>query len=168
MAKKTKELEGRIRELEGALSKKEVELKENVSLMQRLQADFQNYMKHSEKERQKHAEKACDELLLEVVSVCENMELALRSIPQTDGNTKTIKGLNAVLRQTQKLLHDRGVRRIESLGACFDPAKHEAVDAIEEEGMPENSVVGEIQSGYLVRDRLLRPAKVIVARKKGG
>jgi len=168
LEKKLNASEERARELELALSKKEDELKENVSLLQRTHADFQNYMKHAEKERNRHAEKAVDDLLLAVIEVHENLGRAIEAMQATEAHHKTRGGISAVARQLAKLLEERGVRRVESIGSAFNPGCHEAVEALESSGKPENTVIEEVQSGYTVNNRLLRPAKVIVAKKKGG
>jgi len=166
LAEKLKESEETIKKLSENLSLKENEIKEHVNLIQRIQADFQNYMKQAEKERRKAIESSCDNLLLQIADICENLEKAVNSIPPASDNKKTIKGLTAVLRQAQKIAEDNGVKKIKTTGAHFDASKHEVVETIESHEKPENTIAEEIQSGYTIKDRLIRPAKVIVTKKK--
>jgi len=160
-----KESEERIRDLESKVSAKEQEVNDYLNLLQRTQADFQNYMKQSVKERQKLVESACDGLILELIEVEGNIEAALKSMPTADENKSTV-GLQGVLRQIQKVLDDRGVRRIGSVGLPFDHGMHDAVGVVKAVDKQEDTIVEEVQSGFMIRGRLLRPAKVVVSKKE--
>ncbi|MCX6694812.1 MAG: nucleotide exchange factor GrpE [Candidatus Altiarchaeota archaeon] len=162
---KTGESQG-IEELTKKLLEKEKELEESIKLLQRTQADFQNYMKHSEKERHGLAESSCDDMIINTIEVYENMEAAVNSIPQTEECKKTLNGLNAVMRKMRKMLGDKGVLKIDSVGAKFDSSRHEAVESVERDDKPDHTIIEEIQSGYTIKNRLLRPAKVIVSIRK--
>ena len=163
---KLKAGEDRSKYLEVRLSKKEDELRENVALLQRTHADFQNYMKQVEKEGRGKGNALCNDLLVGLIDVEESLETAVKSVPKNDGNKRTVDGLNGLLKHIRKLLDERGVRKISSVGSLLDPKLHEAIEAVESEGKPEGMILEEIQSGYTINDTILRPAKVVVAKNK--
>ena len=162
-----KEREAKIKELGEKLSSVENEVKEHVTLLQRLQADFQNYMKQAEKERKRSGEKAREELVLKFINVCENMENAIKALPR-DTDRKTAEGLKAVERQMKKVFGEEGVVKIKSVGEVFDPSRHDAAGTVDSKDKPEGTIIEEVLSGYTMNNNVLRHAKVIVSRKEVG
>jgi len=147
-------------------SAEENKAQEYLALLQRTQADFQNYMRNAEKERQRLREVSSDDMILAIIEINENIEAAQKTIKATNENKRTVDGINAVLRQIQKILLEKGVQRIPSVGSAFDASLHESLEGVESKEKPENTIIEEVQSGYTVNGRLLRPAKVIVTKKQ--
>ncbi|MFP3941734.1 MAG: nucleotide exchange factor GrpE [Thermoanaerobaculia bacterium] len=123
-------------------------------------ADFDNYRKRAERERQELRRYALLEPLRDVLEVVDNLERAASA----GGSAEDLKqGVEMIVRQLQDFLRRHGVSTIESRGEVFDPAVHEAVSRRESEEVSEPVVDEEYQRGYRLHDRLLRPARVVVA-----
>jgi molecular chaperone GrpE len=123
-------------------------------------ADFDNFRKRSERERQELKRYALVEPLREFLTVVDNLDLALSA----GGSTEDLKrGVEMIHRQMYDLLRRLGAREVESVGQPFDPALHEAVAREEDPTVKVPTVSGELRRGYLIHDRLLRPAMVKVA-----
>lgn len=123
-------------------------------------ADFDNFRKRSDRERQEAGRYAAIEPLRDFLEVADNLERALSA----GGSADDLKlGVGMILRQIQDLLRRHGVREVSAAGATFDPAVHEAVSREESSGVELPTVVAELQRGYFLHERLLRPARVKVA-----
>lgn len=123
-------------------------------------ADFDNFRKRSERERQEARRFAVAEPLRDLLGVVDNLERALGA----GGSAEDLKtGVALTLRQMQEALRRHGVTEVAAAGAPFDPAVHEAVQREERPDVAAPTVVEEFQRGYLLHDRLLRPAMVKVA-----
>jgi molecular chaperone GrpE len=123
-------------------------------------ADFDNFRKRSDRERQEAGRYAAIEPLRDFLEVADNLERALSA----GGSADDLKlGVGMILRQIQDLLRRHGVREVSAAEAAFDPAVHEAVSREESAGVDLPTVVAELQRGYFLHDRLLRPARVKVA-----
>ena len=123
-------------------------------------ADFDNYRKRAERERAELRRFAAIEPMRDLLEVVDNLERAAAA----GGSAKDLKqGVEMILRQLQETLRRHGVSSFESLGQPFDPGLHEAVSRQESPGASEPSVAEELQTGYRLHDRLLRPARVVVA-----
>ena len=156
-----------LKELESRLEAKEEEAKETYDRLLRVSADFENYKKRSARETEEFRKYANQSLLKEMLSVVDNLELAINSSnDQKKTDKHLIEGLNLTLNEILRVFEKFNVKPIEAHGKTFDPAFHEAVMREETDDFPENSVVSEFQKGYLIHDRLLRPAMVVVAVPK--
>ena len=156
-----------LKELRAKLESKEEEAKETYDRLLRVSADFENYKKRSTREMEEFRRYANQSLLKEMLSVVDNLELAINSSndeKETDKNL--IEGLNLTLNEILRVLEKFNVKPIEAQGQTFDPAFHEAVMREETDDFPEKTVISELQKGYLIHDRLLRPAMVVVAVPK--
>jgi molecular chaperone GrpE len=123
-------------------------------------ADFDNFRKRSEREREEVRRYAASEPARDFVAVVDNLERALSA----EGSAEDLKrGVEMIVRQVQEVLRRMGVREVAAAGAPFDPSLHEAVTREEDPGVAVPTVVSEMQRGYLIHDRLLRPAMVKVA-----
>jgi molecular chaperone GrpE len=136
---------------------------EYFELLLRTKAEFDNYRKRVERERQELAGAAAAELLRELLPVIDDLERALAAEAGTDRADAYRRGVELIHRQLLELLRRRGVRPIEAVGARFDPRVHQAVAYEPAPGRPEGEIVEEYRRGYLLGDRLLRPAVVKVA-----
>jgi molecular chaperone GrpE len=155
-----------LKELEARFEAKEEEAKETYDRLLRVSADFENYKKRSA-EMEEFRKYANQSLLKEMLSVVDNLELAINSSNDKKKSDKhLIEGLNLTLNEILRVFEKFNVKPIEAQGKAFDPTFHEAVMREETDNFPENTVVSEFQKGYLIHDRLLRPAMVVVAVPK--
>jgi molecular chaperone GrpE len=134
---------------------------------QRSAADFANYKRRTEQEREATLGLASEMLLLKLLSVVDDFDRALASMPGELSHLGWIDGLWLVERKLRALLESEGVTPIESTGQPFDPHEHEAAMYEETTKAPDGTVIGELQRGYRIRDRVLRPALVAVAKNPG-
>ncbi len=147
--------------LEKAFAAEKKKAEEYLASWQRTQADFINYKRRTEQERQDFNSYANANLVLSILPVLDDLERALDAIPEEFGGDDWVEGVRLVERKFKTILEGQGVKPILSLGMAFDPNFHEALRQDEgEEGM----VIGELQKGYILNDKLLRPAKVVVGR----
>jgi molecular chaperone GrpE len=138
--------------------------KERDALQDRLlrtAAEFDNYRKRMDRERRDLADYTAGEVLSEFLPIIDNLERALQAAEPED---PLRKGVELIHRQMLDMLRKRGVKPIEALGADFDPNFHQAVIHEESAQHREGEVMEELQRGYLVGERLLRPAMVKVAK----
>ncbi|MGQ9583401.1 MAG: nucleotide exchange factor GrpE [Thermoplasmatota archaeon] len=156
----TTEEEGLRRQLEEANRRAE----ETLSSLQRVAADYENFKRFAERERGEAAARERASLLRAFVDVFENLERAVETGRKELGaESALLRGLEMTLDGARELLEREGVRRIEALGARFDPGVHEAVCFVPDPGHPEYTVVEEVRRGYTLNGRVLRPSKVAVA-----
>jgi molecular chaperone GrpE len=148
---------------------------ENYERLLRLTAEFENYKKRVEREMNDFRKFANESLMKEILPVVDNLERALAIECKHDDDA--FKGLKEGVEMTLKGLTDSlekfGVVPLEAMGEPFDPNFHQAVSQEESDEHPDSTVFKELQKGYLINDRLLRPSMVIVSRradqtKKGG
>jgi len=130
----------------------------------RLRADFENFKKRMEREREDYSRQATASLVARLLPVLDNLERALDAARQGRGNGDAFQnGVALIQRQLLDELRREGLRAVESVGQSFDPTIHEAVATDGQSTLPSNTVVEELQRGYYFDDRLLRPALVRVA-----
>jgi molecular chaperone GrpE len=127
----------------------------------RTAAEFDNYRKRMDRERRDLAEYTAGEVMKELLTIIDNLERALHAAEQDD---PLRKGVELIHKQMLEMLRKRGVTPIEALGADFDPNFHQAVIHEESAQHREGEVMEELQRGYVVGDRLLRPSMVKVAK----
>ena len=137
---------------------------EYYDLLLRKTAEFENFRKRIERERQGFAESAAADLLLELLPLVDDLERALHAEADATGAKAYRRGVELIHRQLTELLRKRGVRPIEALGRAFDPHYHQAVSYDAAEDRPDGEVIEELRRGYLLGDRLLRPSMVRVAK----
>ena len=142
------------------LEKKVLELQDKLL---RVQADTDNFRKRLQREKEEHVRFANEGLLQELLPVIDNFELGLQA-SETATDAKSIAlGMQMVKTQLQRFLADCGVQEISALGQTFDPHLHEAISQQESPEHKEGAILSQQRKGYKLRDRLLRPAAVIVA-----
>jgi molecular chaperone GrpE len=130
----------------------------------RTAAEFDNYRKRMDKDRRDLAEYAAAEIVSELLPVIDNFERALQA-PSGGGGESLRKGVELIHKQMSDLLQKRGVKPIDALGTDFDPNVHEAVIHETSDAHREGEVMQELQRGYRLGERLLRPALVKVAKR---
>jgi len=143
------------------------EAKETHDRFLRVSAEFENYKKRSTREMDDFRKYANQSLIKEMLAVVDNLERALNS---SNGNSSIDKcmadGVNLTLKEILKVFEKFNVKPIESIGQPFDPTFHQAMMKEETDEHPENTIITELQKGYLIHDRLLRPSMVVVAAPK--
>ncbi|MBD3310712.1 nucleotide exchange factor GrpE [Candidatus Woesearchaeota archaeon] len=157
--KKEKNKEGKETELE----EKRKEIQELTETVKRVQAEFENYRKRIERDREDLCRSAGKEMILKLLPVLDNFELALSN---KDNKEEFVKGVELIYSQLMSTLENEGVRRIDAKGQKFDPYNHEALLQEESDKEP-GTVVEELQKGYMIGDKILRLAKVKIAKKRG-
>jgi len=149
----------------GGLEAKEKELKETYDRLLRTTAEFENYKKRMAREMDEFRKYANQSLLRELLSIVDHIELALQAAGGA-GSEKTIAdGLGLTLKELTRILEKFNVTPVESTGQPFNPEVHEAILREHSDSLPENAVVREMQKGYMINGRLLRPALVVVAAR---
>lgn len=140
------------------------ELKEKNDQLLRHVADIENFKKRLEKERTDLREFANESLMKDLLPVVDNLELALEHGRQQEAGSALLEGVENVLKGFMQVMTKFGVTPIQALGEKFDPAFHNAVMQREDPEAADQTVIQELQKGYLLKNRLLRPAMVVVAR----
>ncbi|MCD1258489.1 nucleotide exchange factor GrpE [Paenibacillus athensensis] len=136
---------------------------ENHQRYLRAQADFDNFRRRSRQEKEEFAKYASLKLIEQLLPVVDNFERALSSSKETKDFDSLVKGLDMTFRQLDQLLSQEGVTAIEAVGQPFNPEFHQAVMQVESEEHEEGIVVEELQKGYVLKDKVIRPAMVKVS-----
>jgi molecular chaperone GrpE len=155
------ELAKQLQEKEQELLKKEEELKDMINTSQRLQAEFDNYRKRIDKEYESMKSFACEDLIMELLDVLDNFERAMMS----KEHKEFTKGIELIYAQFYELMEQQGLKKISTDGK-FDPYKHEVL-LTEKSDKESGTILEELQSGYLLGDKIIRHAKVKIAKKEG-
>jgi len=154
-------------DLPARLLEKEKEAKENYEKYLRSVAELENYKKFAAKERADLIRYNNENIIRDILPILDSLDRAL----DLEGTSKDVKAFMEGLRMIQEQLLARlekyGVRRIEAVGKEFDPNIHEALMQVESDEHEENHVISEFEKGYILNDRLLKPAKVSVAKRPG-
>jgi molecular chaperone GrpE len=129
----------------------------------RLAAEFENWKKRVDKERAEGERQAREAVFLDLLEAVDGIERALASLGDNRDPRAVREGINVVLRQLQQALARHGIAPVEAAGQRFDPRVHDAVARAPSRDVEPGTVVSELQKGYTVRDRLLRPASVVVS-----
>jgi molecular chaperone GrpE len=133
----------------------------------RTTADFDNFKKRAARERTEAVQFANASLIQKLLPIMDNFDMALAAVQNMkDEKTASLQmGITMVQSQLKNILAENGLEEIDATGKPFDPALHEAVSQQETADVPEGQVVQQIRKGYKMRERLLRPAAVVVAKK---
>jgi molecular chaperone GrpE len=135
----------------------------------RTAADLENFKKRAARERTEAVHYANAALLLKLLPVLDHFEMAQATAQSAEGQSANVASLQAgialIQQQLKGILAETGLEEIDAAGKSFDPMLHEAVAQLETADAPEGQVVQQIRKGYKLRDRLLRPATVVVAKK---
>lgn len=133
----------------------------------RTTADFENFKKRASREKQDAIRFANESLLQKLIPILDNFDMALSAAQsaQADAVQSLQTGVNMIHQQLKSVMADAGLEEVDANGKPFDPNLHEAVSQQETSEVPEGHVVQQLRKGYKFRDRLLRPASVIVAKR---
>ena len=156
------ELLSKIEDLQNVLEQARDQSDEHLRALQRSAADFANYRRRVEEEREGLSQLTNALLIGKLLAVLDDFDRALDNVP-AEVHEGWVDGVRLVERKLRGLLEAEGVTQIEALGMPFDPNLHEAVVHEETANYPDNQVIGELQRGYRLHDRILRPALVRVA-----
>lgn len=143
------------------LEKANEEKEEYYNRMLRLQAEYDNFKKRTQKERIADRKYKAQDLATELLPVLDNFERALQ-VETTPETESLIDGITMVYNQFKEAFVSQGIEEIETVGTTFDPNLHHAVMQVEEEGKDKDEVVEELQKGYILNERVIRPAMVKV------
>ena len=150
-------------ELRDQLNAAQQEAAENKAGWQRIAADFQNYKRRTEQDREQMFGLANDALLSKLLTIADDFDRAVEHMPVEMADVGWMAGIAAIDRKLRLLLDSEGLTPIEAIGKPFDPHEHEAVTQEPTTAVPDGTVTQELQRGYRIRDRVLRPAMVAVA-----
>ncbi len=151
-------------DLQTQLTKAQSEAQENYERFLRAAAELDNFRKRKEREVNDLRKYANQNLLKELLGVVDNLERAILANRDEGSSTGLVEGVDMTLKELLKIFEKSGVTPIAAVDQPFDPNLHEAVMQEEGADVPENPVVRELQKGYQIHDRLLRPAMVVVSR----
>jgi len=161
---KKKKDEKEIEELKKKLEEKEKEAKENYDRLLRTAADFENYKKRATREKEDWTKFANEDLIRAILPFVDNLERAVNHAQKVADTGVLVEGVRLTIQQLLQALNKFGLSSFDSVGKPFDPAMHEAMLVVETDKHEPNQVVEEFQKGYLLNDRLLRPATVSVSK----
>lgn len=140
---------------------------ENWDRLVRTSADFENFKKRAAREKTESAQYASASLLTKILPVLDNFEMALAAVGtvKDDKLASLQSGVTMIQSQLKNILAETGLEEVDATGKPFDPAFHEAISQQESAEVAEDHVLQQLRKGYKFKDRLLRPATVIVAKK---
>ena len=136
---------------------------EMVGTLQRVQAEFENYRKRVEKEKEDLRKYACADVIKNLLPIIDNFELAIKHAEHESGSKDILEGIKLIFSQIATLLEGLEVKRIEALGKAFDPKLHEALMA-DYSDKEKNTIIEEFQAGYIIDERVLRHSKVKISK----
>ncbi len=155
------QLSAEVESLKKRLSEAEAKTSEYKDSWLRSQAEFQNYRKRVDRDNELLYASMKGDIVKKVLPVLDDLERALQNRPAGD---PWANGIELVARKFQNILENEGVKKIEALGAEFDPNFHEAISHEPADGAKSGHVIGVVQNGYMIGDRVIRPAMVRVAQ----
>ncbi|MCX8191221.1 MAG: nucleotide exchange factor GrpE [Nitrososphaerales archaeon] len=133
--------------------------------LQYLQADFENYRKRVEKEIAEAKQTINESFVKSLLSVVDELELAIKAVKESGNKETILKGLEMVLKNLYSLLEGQGLVKIEALGSKFDPNKHESAEVVMSGNYEEGTIIEEIRKGFTFKGKVIRPSLVKVAVK---
>ena len=134
----------------------------------RHKADFDNMRRRHEREKEQIVSTASESVVLRLLPVLDNFERALASDAVADANPSLRDGLDMILKQVEAVLAEEGVERIDALKRPFDPTLHDAVSTVRTDDVPDHHVAQVLVPGYRLKERVIRPAVVVVAAAPSG
>lgn len=145
-------------------NKKEAEIEELNQRLLRIAADFDNFKRRSRTEKTNVLKYANESILSDLLPVLDNFQRALDVKEPSEEIKKFLDGMDMIHRQLTQVLNNAGLEPIEAKGSEFDPAKHEAVMQVEDDSVEDNVIVEDLRTGYIYKDKVIRPSMVKVAK----
>ena len=130
----------------------------------RVAADFENYKRRTAQEKDDLLKYSNAKLIGELLPVLDNFQLALKNSGNSPEVQNMVKGMEMIYRQMLQVLEQAGMSKIEAVGQPFDPKLHEAIMQVEDDSVPEDTVVEELRAGYMLKERVIRPSMVKVSK----
>lgn len=152
--------------IEGCFSRladKSALCEENLDRLLRLKAEFENYKKRSEKEKQEYVKFSNADVMMQLLPVVESFEMGMDSSKDAKNPKEILRGMQMIFSALKDVLKKNGIVEIETKGKVFDPHLNDVVEYVESRDVEEGTIVEEVQKGYMFNGRVLRPAKVKVA-----
>jgi molecular chaperone GrpE len=151
----------------GELKERAAKADENWERLLRTTADFDNFKKRAAREKQEAIKFANESLIQKLLPVLDHFDMALAAAQtaQLEAGQSLQAGFNMICQQLKSALADAGLEEVDAAGKAFDPKLHEAISQEETVAVPEGQVIRQVRKGYKLRDRLLRPASVVVAKQ---
>jgi len=150
-------------ELKSALDEATKKSAEYLDGWQRARAEFLNYKKRVEREREQRYQDAVGSIVLKILPIVDDLERALKDRPQDDSVADWVDGIELIYKKLQAILESEGVRLMEAEGEMFNPDLHEAIAQVPSEDHESGQIIEVVQQGYYIGERVLRPALVRVA-----
>jgi molecular chaperone GrpE len=158
------ELVEEIKNLSKDLQETQHKSEEYLDGWQRSRAEFANYRKRVERERQQIYQDTASEIIRRYLEVLDDLERALKNVPEDPAVAEWAKGIDLIFRKLLAVLESEGVKAMDAQGAEFDPNLHEAISQENHPEVESGHIIEVVRTGYLIGDRVLRPATVRVAR----
>ncbi len=152
-----------IDEIKKKISEKEKIIEDYTNQLKRLQAEFENYVKRVGKERSEFEDFVKQKVFAKFLSFADDLECAVAQLKQQKSD-ELVKGVEIVLNNFHRLLKEEHVCAIEAKGKKPDPYMHEVILTVENSSIPEGAIAEEIQKGYMFKDKVLRPSKVVICK----
>ena len=130
----------------------------------RTAADFENYKRRTALEKDDLLKYSNAKIIGEILPVLDNFQLALKTTSDNKEVQNVVKGVDMIYRQLLQVLETAGMTKIEAVGHAFDPNLHEAIMQVDDDSVPEDTVVEELRAGYMLKERVIRPSMVKVSR----
>lgn len=167
MKKKRRSRLSEVERLEEALREEHEKSSEYLNRLVYLQADFENYQKRMEKEIREIAQMSNEKLIINLLGVIDELELALRSGRETENKQALLEGVEMTLKKMYAALGQEGLAKIEAVGKSFDPKLHEVVMKVPTKEREEGVIIEEVRKGFMLRDKVIRPSMVKITTGVG-
>jgi molecular chaperone GrpE len=156
--------EVQVEELLRQISELNSQLEEANQRFLRTQADFDNFRRRTRQEKEDSAKYASQKLMEQLIPVVDNFYRAMQATQANKDFDSLAKGVDMINRQLDQVLTNEGLQRMETIGQPFNPELHQAIMQVESDEYEEGIIVEELQSGYMLKDRVIRPAMVKVSK----
>jgi molecular chaperone GrpE len=162
-AEQFKPMAQEVEDLKTALANERRRADDYLNKLRYLQADFENYRKRAQREAGEAAQFEREQLMLSLLSILDELELAIQAGERTDNKDALLVGVRVTLRKFTDLLKKEGVTTIEAAGKPFDPRLHEAISTVPRKDCKTPSIMEEIRKGFMMEGKVIRPSIVTVA-----
>jgi len=160
------DIKGPVTRLKEIFLERETQAKDFKDKYLRALAELDNFRKRTEKDMEEYRKYSKVDFFIQIIPAIDNLDRAIGGCELNANYESFYKGMEIIQRQLKDTLKVLGLVEFSGLGEKFDPARHEAVGMVETDAQPENMVIEEISKGYMVGDKVIKPAKVLVSRPK--